>query len=199
MAESATGQHSLVAQRIKEHLILAERLAAPGLVAPVAAVADELIQAFRAGGKLLVLGNGGSAADAQHLAAEFVGRCTRDRGPLPALALADSAAAVTSIANDYGFDRVFARQVEALARPGDVVIGMSTSGRSPNVVAALTTARGLGVTTVGLVGDDDSVLRDVCDHILSVPSPSVGRVQETHLLWGHVWAETVERALGVEG
>lgn len=185
----------LVRARLTEHADLATDLLAPALVDAVAEVGRLLVETYRRGGRLLLMGNGGSAADAQHIAAEFVGRCTRERRPLPAYALADSSAGVTAVANDYGFDQLFARHVEALGNPGDVVIGMSTSGRSPNILAGLARARELGLRTVALSGADDAEMRRVADTCLAVPSSSPGRVQETHLLWGHLWAETVETGL----
>lgn len=186
----------LVLGRLEEHRALAEQLLDPALVSAVTAVGELLVASFRGGGKLLLFGNGGSASDAQHIAAEFVGRCTRDRRPLPAVSLADGPATVTAIANDYGYDQVFARQVEALARPGDVAVGLSTSGRSTNVLSGLERAGALGVETVALSGADDAMMRTAAKHCLAVPSRVAGRVQETHLLWGHVWAELVEQSLG---
>lgn len=186
----------LVLGRLEEHRALAEQLLDPALVSAVTAVGELLVASFRGGGKLLLFGNGGSASDAQHIAAEFVGRCTRDRRPLPAVSLADGPATVTAIANDYGYDQVFARQVEALARPGDVAVGLSTSGRSANVLSGLERAGALGVETVALSGADDAMMRTAAKHCLAVPSQVAGRVQETHLLWGHVWAELVEQSLG---
>jgi D-sedoheptulose 7-phosphate isomerase len=192
----ADPQPDVVCARLGEHADLAARLQAPDLVAGVRAVAAVLVECFSRGGTLYVLGNGGSAADAAHLAAEFIGRCTRDRRPLPAVALAENAAATTALANDYGYDEVFARHVTALARPGDVVLAMTTSGRSANVVNALVAARGVQAVTVVLCGADPTVVADLADHCLAVPSATTGRVQETHLLWGHIWAEVVEESLG---
>lgn len=188
--------HELVRRRFEEHRALAEELLAPAAVSAVAAVGELLVAAFARGRKLLLFGNGGSATDAQHIAAEFVGRCTRDRRPLPALSLADGTAVVTALANDYGFEHLFARQLEALVAPGDVAIGLSTSGRSANVLCGLERARALGAVTVALSGADDVKMRGVAEHCLTVPSTSPGRVQETHLLWGHTLAELVEHSLG---
>ena len=187
--------HDVVCHRLGEHLELARRLQEPALVEQVRAVAALLVDAFTSGRTLYVLGNGGSAADAAHLAAEFVGRCTRDRRPLPALALGESAAVTTALANDYGYEQVFARQVAALARAGDVVLAMTTSGRSANVVRALDAARAAGAVAVVLCGADPRGVENHADHCLAVPSATTGRVQETHLLWGHVWAEAVEDSL----
>lgn len=188
--------HGLVRERLEEHRALAELLLAPPLVAAVAAVGELLVAAYRRGGKLLLFGNGGSAADAQHIAAEFVGRCTRDRRALPALSLSDGAASVTAIANDFGYERLFARQIEALAAPGDMAVGLSTSGRSANVLRGLERAGELGAVTVALTGADDTLMSAAAGLCLAVPSRTPGRVQETHLLWGHTWAEIVEHSLG---
>ncbi|MGZ4597100.1 MAG: D-sedoheptulose-7-phosphate isomerase [Actinomycetes bacterium] len=196
MAESGSGHH--VAAVLAEHQALASRLTDPCLVEAVVSVADLLVAAYGAGRKLIVFGNGGSAADAAHLAAEFVGRCARDRRALPAICLSDNTASVTSIANDFGYEQLFARQVQAFVAPGDVVIGLTTSGRSANVLLGLEEARRFGAVTVGLCGTHDATLRPVVEHCLAVPSQNTARVQETHLLWGHVWAELVEQSLGAQ-
>jgi D-sedoheptulose 7-phosphate isomerase len=185
----------LVTAALAEHQDLAKLLTDPQLAAQVATVGEVLTAAFRSGRKLVVFGNGGSAADAAHLAAEFVGRCTRDRRPLPAICLSDNTASVTSISNDYGYEHVFARQVEAFVAPGDVVIGMTTSGRSENVILGMQAAERRGAVTVALCGANDEVLRPGAAHCLAVPSGNTPRVQETHLLWGHMWAELVEQSL----
>lgn len=185
---------ALVGERQYEYAELAAAVAgSTELRSAVAQVAEVLTRAYHHGGRVLLLGNGGSAADAQHVAAEFVGRCTMDREPLAALALGDNLATVTAIGNDYGYDEVFARQVRAHARPGDVVVAMTTSGRSPNVLRALEAARDLGVTTVALTGRSGGEV--VADHVLRVPSDHTGRVQEVHMAWCHMWVESVEQAL----
>ena len=159
----------------------------------VDAVARTLIDAFAAGGRLYAFGNGGSAADAQHLVGELVGRFKRDRRPLPATALSVDPSSVTSIANDYSFEDVFARQVEALARPGDVVVGYTTSGRSANVVRGLEAARAAGATTVLFAGGEDGMpAAQHADRLLLVPSTSTARVQELHLLLMHLAIEQVD-------
>jgi D-sedoheptulose 7-phosphate isomerase len=186
---------ALVRATLAEHEDLARRLSDPALVRAVTAVGDALVTSFGAGHKLVAFGNGGSAADAAHLAAEFVGRCTRDRRALPAISLADSSAGITSVANDYGFAHVFTRGVQAFVTAGDVVLGMTTSGRSENVLLGLAEARRLGAVTVALCGAYDEELRPAVDHCLAVPSSNTPRVQETHLLWGHLWAELVECSL----
>lgn len=148
--------------------------------------------ALTGGGKILFLGNGGSAADAQHLAAEFVGRFVKERRALPALALTTDTSILTAVSNDYGYDRVFARQVEALANPGDVVVGITTSGNSPNVVEALTAARQQGAVTVGLTGEGGGKIAGQCDICIKVPSRHTARIQEAHILIGHIVCAAID-------
>jgi D-sedoheptulose 7-phosphate isomerase len=163
-----------------------------GLERAIEIIATALAQ----GKKLLLFGNGGSAADAQHIAAEFVGRLIRERRPLPAIALTTDTSALTAIANDYGYDDVFARQVRALAAAGDVALAISTSGRSPSVLRATEACRELGVTTIGLTGGDGGELAGSVDVSLRVSASRLSaRIQETHLLVGHVICELVERRL----
>ena len=162
----------------------------PGLIA----AADALVSAYRAGHKALFFGNGGSAADAQHLAAEFVGRYLRQRGPMPALALNANSSAVTAIGNDYGYDQVFARQLEALAAPGDVAVGISTSGNSANVIEAVRCARRMGLFTIALTGISGGRLRDLVHVLIAVPSDETPRIQECHILIGHALCDAVEQA-----
>jgi D-sedoheptulose 7-phosphate isomerase len=153
-------------------------------------------QAVGGGHKILLFGNGGSAADSQHIAAEFVGRFHRDRRPLPAIALTTDTSALTAIANDFGYDDVFARQVRALGAAGDVAIAISTSGRSPNVLRAVEACRELGIGTVGLTGGDGGALAGMVDLNLQVSaSRESARIQETHILVGHVICEMVDRRL----
>jgi D-sedoheptulose 7-phosphate isomerase len=159
------------------------------------AAADALVAAYRAGHKALFFGNGGSAADAQHLAAEFLGRYLQRRAPLPALALNANSSAVTAIGNDYGFEEVFARQLEALAAPGDVAVGISTSGNSPSVLQAITRARRLGLFTIALTGASGGRLVGLADISIRVPSEETPRIQECHILAGHALCDAVERAL----
>src|SRR5439155_9140979 len=146
-----------------------------------------LVAALRAGHRLFLCGNGGSAAEADHIAAEFVGRFESERRPYPALALSTSPASLTALANDYGFDEVFARQVTAFARPGDVVVALSTSGTSPNVIAAVMAARRAGCAVVGLTSEPGSRLASLCDVAVMVPAARVSRVQEAHTVIGHIW------------
>jgi len=150
---------------------------------------------LNAGGKVLVFGNGGSAADAQHLAGELVGRYLKDRRALPAIALTTDPSIVTAVGNDMGFEVVFRRQVEAHGRKGDVAVGISTSGRSPNVIAALEAARANGLVTVALTGEGGGKLQGRVDHLIDVPSPDTPRVQEVHGLVVHLLCQIVEEEL----
>jgi D-sedoheptulose 7-phosphate isomerase len=158
-------------------------------------VAEALVAAYRAGHKAIFFGNGGSAADAQHLAAEFVGRYLRERKPLPALALGANSSAVTAIGNDYGYDQVFARQLEALAVEGDVAVAISTSGNSPNVIEGALCAHRLGLFTIALTGASGGRLRNLVDALIAVPSEETPRIQECHILLGHILSEIVEQEL----
>lgn len=162
---------------------------------PVARSASIIGAALGAGGKILAFGNGGSAADAQHLAAELVGRFTRERAGMAALALSTDTSVVTSIGNDYGFERVFARQIEALGRPGDVAVALSTSGRSPNVLAAVTAAAAGGLRTIAFTGGDGGPIGAAADVHVNVPDDSAARVQEVHRTLLHALCEIVENAL----
>jgi D-sedoheptulose 7-phosphate isomerase len=157
--------------------------------------AEALVAAYRSGHKALFFGNGGSAADAQHLAAEFVGRYLRERDPLPALALNANISVVTAVANDYGYDQVFARQLEALAVAGDVAVAISTSGSSPSVIEGARCARRLGLFTIGLTGASGGRLRDHVDVLIAVPSEETPRIQESHILIGHSLCDVVEQGL----
>mgnify|MGYP002784351344 CR=1 FL=1 len=157
--------------------------------------AADIVAALTSGGKVLVFGNGGSASDAQHAAAELVGRFERERKGMAAVALTSDPSVLTSIANDYGFDRVFARQLEALGRAGDVALAISTSGNSPNVVAGLTTARAMGIRTIALTGRDGGAAGRAADRHVNVPSTSTPRVQEVHRTLLHVLCDLVERAV----
>jgi D-sedoheptulose 7-phosphate isomerase len=162
------------------------------------AAAEALIGAYRSGRKAIFFGNGGSAADSQHLAAEFVGRYLRERDPLPALALNTNSSAVTAIGNDYGYDRVFARQLEALAVRGDVAIGISTSGNSESVVQAIHSARKLGLFTIALTGASGGRLRGIVDTLIAAPSDETPRIQECHILLGHALCDAVEQGMTME-
>jgi D-sedoheptulose 7-phosphate isomerase len=186
----------LAERRIRESLATQERLAEPKIIAEVVRGAHEIAGALQRGGKLLVFGNGGSAADATHIAGELVGRFLLERRGLPALSLSDNSSALTAIANDYTYERVFARQVEALGNSGDVALGISTSGRSPNVLAGLHAARAGGLVTMGLTGGDGGRMRDAADLCIVVPAVDTPRVQEGHILVAHVLCELVEQAIG---
>lgn len=174
-----------------EHLAVAEQ-ARRALGERFPAILGLCRDAVRAGNKLLFFGNGGSAADAQHLAAELVVRYRHDRKAIPAIALTTDTSTLTAGANDLGYDRVFSRQVEALARPGDVAIGITTSGRSPNVLAALEAAREMDVRTVAFTGADGSDLAALVDEALIVPSRVTARIQEMHLTFGHLLCGALE-------
>lgn len=145
-----------------------------------------------AGGKILIAGNGGSAADAQHIAAELTGRYVKERKALPAIALTVDTSAMTAISNDYGFQRVFARQLEAFATPSDLFIAISTSGNSPNIIEALNTAKELGCKTLGLSGRDGGQMNDLCDLNIIVPDEVTARIQEMHILIGHIFCKAVD-------
>jgi len=165
------------------------------LSGPIANAVQMLIDTFVSGNKLLVMGNGGSAADAQHFAAEMVGRFLMERRALPAIALTTDTSALTAIGNDYGFDMIFSRQVEALARPGDVVVGISTSGNSENISLALQSARKLGCRTIALLGRDGGKIRDLVDIPLVIPSTATPRIQEGHITVIHIMCDLLEKGL----
>ncbi len=158
-------------------------------------LAEKIVECYRSGNKLILLGNGGSASDAQHIVGELVGRFQRERRPLPAIALSTNAAILTAIGNDYSFDDVFARQVDAWASPGDIVIGISTSGHSRNVLLAIQKASEHGAYTVGLTGRDGGKLGANSDLALVVPSDDTPRIQETHITIGHIVCDLVEQML----
>ncbi len=157
-------------------------------------IAEELIQALQRGNKVLLFGNGGSAAAAQHIAAELEGKFYRDREPLSAIALTTNTSSLTAIANDYGYEMVFAKRVKALAKEGDVVIGLSTSGESPNVILGIEEAKRRGAITVALMGQGGK-LKDLADYVLSIPSKDTPRIQEAHITAGHIICYLVEEAL----
>ena len=179
-------EHTEVVRRTEE--ALAEQFAA---------LAQTCTRSLRAGGKLIFFGNGGSAADAQHLATELTVRYKADRPAIAALALTTDSSALTAAGNDLGFEQVFARQLAALGKSGDVAIGISTSGKSPNVLAALRQARGMQIVTVGFSGKDGGDLSDVCDHLLIVPSDTTARIQEMHILLGQMLCGAIEIELGL--
>lgn len=186
-------ESELLTATFAETIALHERVK-NGETGAVLAAAATISSSIHAGGKLLIFGNGGSASDAQHVAAELVGRFERERNGIAAVALTADAGVLTSIGNDYGFERVFARQIEALGRPGDVAFGISTSGGSTNVVAALQAAGARGLTTVALTGRDGGVMAHVAAIHINVPSASTARVQEVHRTLLHVICDLVERS-----
>ena len=165
------------------------------VVSLIAKVSELLVDTVDKGNKILLFGNGGSAADAQHIAAEFVGRFAFDRPALPALALSVNSSCVTAIGNDYGFDLVFSRQIEALARPGDMAIGISTSGNSANVLHGLSTAREKGLRTVAFTGCAGGKLKNAAEYCICAPSNETPRIQECHILIGHIISELVEETI----
>ncbi len=161
----------------------------------IEAVANMMIEVIENGGWIFLMGNGGSASDSEHIAAEFVGRYLKDRRPLPAQALTTNSSLISAISNDYGYESVFARQIEAYCSEVDLVVGLSTSGSSANVLNGLRTARQVGCRTVGLTGDDPSKMKRHCDICISVPSHDTPRIQESHIVIGHILCDLVETHL----
>jgi D-sedoheptulose 7-phosphate isomerase len=182
-----------IARQIRESIAVKEQLLQTQ-VDVIARMAEVLRRAMCDGGKMLLCGNGGSAADCQHLAGEMVGRFRRERKALPAIALTTDTSILTAIGNDYGFERIFARQVEAHARKGDVVLGFSTSGNSRNVIEALKTGKSLGCATLAFTGGTGGEMSKVADLVLVVPSDRTWRIQECHITVGHILCDLVEAA-----
>jgi D-sedoheptulose 7-phosphate isomerase len=178
---------------LAEHTLVLNLMAS--LEADLVAAADAVARAFSEGKKVLLCGNGGSAADAQHIACELVGRFFRERRAVPAIALTTDTSILTAVANDYSFDDVFARQVEAFGQPGDVLIAITTSGNSKNVIRAAEAARERGLIVIGLSGRTGGKLKELSDPCLCVPSDSTPRIQEMHILLGHILCEIVEEGL----
>jgi D-sedoheptulose 7-phosphate isomerase len=193
-------KNDLVAEHFRRSCETLSRAADdPNLRATIHDIAAAITDAFRAGHKLLIAGNGGSAADAQHIAGEFLSRLNFDRNPLPAIALTTDSSVLTAIGNDYGFERAFERQVRGLGKPGDVFIAISTSGRSPNVIAALKAARECGLTTVGFTGTAaNGAMPPLCDHCLAAPSAETPLIQQIHIVTAHAICGLVERSLFAE-
>jgi D-sedoheptulose 7-phosphate isomerase len=183
------------AQLTEAGRVITAMLADPRLLATLQAASQACIASLKQGGKVLLVGNGGSAADAQHIAGELVSRFAFDRPGLPAIALTTDTSILTAIGNDYGYERLFARQVQALGRAGDVLIAYSTSGKSPNILLALHEAREKGLCCVGFTGNRGGPMRDVCDHLLEVPSADTPKIQEGHLVLGHILCGLVETAM----
>jgi D-sedoheptulose 7-phosphate isomerase len=186
----------LLQQELAEHRIAFEATAEM-LARPFNETLEILEHGVRRGGKLLLFGNGGSAADAQHIAAELIIRYKADRAAIPAIALTTDSSALTACGNDLGFDALFERQIEGLGREGDVAVGISTSGNSPNVLRGLTRARALGLKTVGLTGGTGGQMRRLCDALIVVPSAVTARIQEMHITIGHVLCKALEQRLGL--
>ena len=180
---------------LTEHMALCQQLGT--LDTSVSQAIEACVQSLQKGGKLMLCGNGGSAADSQHLAAEFTGRFSKDRPPIAAVALSTDTSALTCIGNDYSFNDIFARQVQALGKAGDCLIAISTSGNSGNVLAAVAAAKSLGISTIGLLGRDGGKLKAQCDVSIVVPSQVTARIQEAHILIGHSLCGAVELKLGL--
>ena len=175
-----------------------ERAIADSRIGEIEQIVDTIIAAYKKGGKVVLCGNGGSAADAQHLAGELVGRFKLERQAMPAIALTTDTSILTALANDYGYETVFSRQVEALVNENDVVIAISTSGNSPNVIAAIETAKRKGAKTIGLTGASGGRLAEAAQLALEVPSDDPPRIQEAHITIGHIVCELVEKALSAD-
>jgi D-sedoheptulose 7-phosphate isomerase len=185
-----------VAQQIRDAISVHQSmLDNKELIAEIEAVAELIVKTYRSGGKVLIAGNGGSAADSQHIAAELVSRFSLERSALPAMALTTDTSIMTAISNDYGYDNVFSRQLEASARPGDVFLAISTSGNSPNILRALASAGELGVISVGMTGATGGQMVALCRHCLRVPATATPRIQEGHATIGHILCASAERAL----
>jgi D-sedoheptulose 7-phosphate isomerase len=188
--------NDLIAAHLKQSLAGLERANGDtAMLATARKIGAAIVAALRAGNKLLIIGNGGSAADAQHIAAEIIGRYKQDRPGYAAIALTTDTSALTAITNDYGFEQVFARQVEGLGQPGDVLMALSTSGRSPNILAALRKARERGLVTVGFTGTKGGAMGGCCDHLLIAPSDDTPVVQQIHLAVAHGICEEIEQAM----
>ena len=165
------------------------------LLGSITDIARAVETSLRAGGKLMLAGNGGSAADAQHLAAEFLSRFLAERQPLPAIALTTDSSVLTAVGNDYGYEHLFERQVRGLGRPGDVLLGISTSGRSPNILRALEVAQAMGIVTIGFSGEQAAEMRKLCRYFLAAPSRETAIIQQIHIVAGHAMCALVERAM----
>lgn len=193
-AKEGVTEMESVKRHLDEHLEVV-RLLAETCTDAIERSGTIIVESLRQGNKVMICGNGGSAADAQHIAAELVGRFERERRALAAIALTTDTSALTAIANDYSFESVYARQVEGLARPGDVLICISTSGNSPNIIAAAMAAREIGCRTVGLTGKGGKKLASVCDDAVLVPSARTARIQEAHITIGHIWCDMVDERI----
>jgi D-sedoheptulose 7-phosphate isomerase len=181
----------MVSEELEAHLCTIQKLAAT-LVHDIEAGCDLFATTIKNGGRIFLAGNGGSAADAQHIAAELTGRFLKERLPLPGLALTTDTSAITAIANDYGYDQVVSRQLEAFAKPGDLFVGISTSGNSEGILKAFNSARNLNCSTLGLSGRDGGKMNSICDLNIIVPSDVTARIQEMHILIGHIFCKAVD-------
>lgn len=188
-------RRSLIESVLEEHIYVS-RVLFESVGGVILASGGVLFDALAGGHKVLICGNGGSAADAQHFAAELTGRFEKERLGLPGIALTTDTSALTAIGNDYGFDRVFARQVEALGREGDVLVAISTSGNSPNVLSAIESARAAAMRVIGLTGGDGGKMKELCDHLVTIPSRRTARIQEMHITVIHIWCELLDREFG---
>lgn len=185
-----------IAQAIdKARALMEQMLVDVVLQSNLYAAAESCIESLQHGGKILLAGNGGSAADAQHIAGELVSRFAFDRPGLPAVALTTDSSILTAIGNDYGYEKLFARQVQANGKAGDVFIGYSTSGKSPNILLAFEQARQMGLVTIGFTGNRGGAMLDLCDHVLAVPSSETPKIQEGHLVIGHTLCGLIENAI----
>ena len=185
--------HEIVEKHLDENIKLIENLKAQ--IEIIAEIAEKFVETLQRGNKILLFGNGGSAADAQHIAAEFVGRFMYERKGLPAIALTANSSSLTSIGNDYGFEDVFRRQVEALGKPGDLAVGISTSGSAANVLEGIKTAKEIGITTVGFSRKQDNNLAKLVDLAFTPPTVQTPHIQEMHIMAGHIICEIVENEL----
>ncbi len=182
----------IIEQRLTDHLEVLQKVMASDLPQKLEQCANYLEKALAEGNKVLFCGNGGSAADSQHLAAELVGRFQKERKGLPAIALTVDTSILTAVANDYGYDTVFSRQVQALGNPGDVLVGISTSGNSKNVLLAIEEAKAKGITCIGMTAEGGGRMADACEICLAVPAKVTARAQEMHILLGHILCELVD-------
>lgn len=188
-------QNYILNQITEAQRVMSAMLADQKLLSTLEAASQSCINCLQSGGKILLAGNGGSAADAQHIAGEFVSRFAFDRPGLPAIALTTDTSILTAIGNDYGYERLFNRQVQALGNKGDVFIGYSTSGKSPNIIKAFEEARSIGLTCIGMTGNRGGPMRDLCDYVLEVPSADTPKIQEGHLVLGHILCGLVESTI----
>lgn len=184
-----------IEKHIAEHKKVFEEITNGDVIGIIQKIADEIVKAFKSGRKIIFMGNGGSAADAQHLAAEFTGRYLKERKPLPAIALNTNSSAVTAISNDYSYDMVFERQTRAFAKKGDILIGFSTSGKSRNVINAFETGKKIGTKNVAFIGKNRDDMTNKTDYIVSIPSEFTPVIQEMHIMLGHLMCNLIENKL----